>query len=283
MLPTIKHGDVGDLVRAAQLLTKFSKLNEATGQFSADFVAHIVSWQTAHKCTPDGIIGPKTWTAIADDAPTCSTSKNKTSVFTQALQILLDGANLTEDGVYGTRTKNAVAAFQASAGLKADGICGPKTWHALIVGYSSNKNPTDSDITDVPTVDTDGTHINRCVHYLQWDSRWKNVKYSTHTSSQTIGNSGCGPTAMAQIMATWVNDKITPVEMAKLSVENGFRKYSNGTSWEFFKFVFEKYKSYFSKFVQTSGISTLKAALSNGALAVCSMNSNDNGYWTKGG
>ena len=283
MLATIKHGDAGDLVRAAQLLTGYAKRNEASGQYDAYFVAHMVTWQKLHDLTSDGVCGPETWSAIADNAPTCSTSKNKTSAQTQALQILLDGAKLTEDGVYGERTKNAVAAFQASVGLKADGICGPKTWHALIVGNSSNKNPADSDNADVPVVDVGGTHINRCVHYLQWDSRWKNVKYSTHTSSQTIGNSGCGPTAMAQIMATWVNNKITPVEMAKLSVDNGFRKYSNGTSWEFFKFVFEKYKSYFSKFVQTGSISTLKAALSNGALAVCSMNSNDNGFWTKGG
>jgi len=53
--------------------------------------------------------------------------------------------------------------------------------------------------------------LNNCVKYLQWDSKWKNVKYSTHTNAQTIGNSGCGPTSMAMILATWENSNITPV------------------------------------------------------------------------
>lgn len=34
-------------------------------------------------------------------------------------------------GIYDTRTRNMVLAFQAESGLKADGVCGPKTWKAL--------------------------------------------------------------------------------------------------------------------------------------------------------
>lgn len=269
MLKTIRHGDAGDIVRVAQLLTDYAKRNEASGNYDADFVAHMVTWQKFHDLTADGVIGPKTWTKIAEYAPTCSTSKNKTSAATQALQLLLYSANIDADGIYGSKTKNAVAAYQASYGLTADGICGPKTWYALIV--KAGETPSS------------GKVINKCVHYLQWDSRWKNVKYSTHTSSQTIGNSGCGPTAMAQIMATWVDSKITPVEMAKLSVDNGFRTYSSGTAWEYYKFVFEKFQKYFSKFITTRSVPTLKSALDNSALAVCSMNSNDNHFYTKGG
>ncbi len=36
------------------------------------------------------------------------------------------------DGVYGSKTENAVIAFQQAAGLDADGIVGPKTWAALM-------------------------------------------------------------------------------------------------------------------------------------------------------
>lgn len=214
--------------------------------------------------TADGIIGIKTWTKIAASAPTCTTSKNKDSAYTCAVQILVGG--LTVDGIYGSNTKKGVAAYQSANGLEADGKCGPNTWEALIIG----------------AVTPAGKTINECVHYLQWDSKWKNKKYSTHTSSQTIGNSGCGPSSMAQIMATWIDPKITPVEMCELALKGGYRTYDSGTAWGFFKYVFKQYDG-FEKYVDTKSVETLKAALAEGALAVCSMNSNDNHFWTTGG
>ena len=42
------------------------------------------------------------------------------------------------DGVYGTKTKNAVIAFQQSQGLSADGIAGPKTLDALGIGATGS-------------------------------------------------------------------------------------------------------------------------------------------------
>ena len=35
------------------------------------------------------------------------------------------------DGIFGSRTRSAVQAFQKSAELRQDGIVGPKTWRAL--------------------------------------------------------------------------------------------------------------------------------------------------------
>ena len=35
------------------------------------------------------------------------------------------------DGIYGTRTRNAVIAYQRSRGLSADGIVGCDTWRSL--------------------------------------------------------------------------------------------------------------------------------------------------------
>ena len=35
------------------------------------------------------------------------------------------------DGEYGTKTVNAIRAFQKSCGIKVDGICGPNTWTML--------------------------------------------------------------------------------------------------------------------------------------------------------
>lgn len=272
MLETIKHQSTGDLVKVAQYLTGYAKRKEATGTFDADFVAHICAWQSNHGVTPDGEIGQDTWTKIAASAPTCSTAKNKTSAYTCAVQILVGG--LTVDGVYGSNTKRGVAAYQSANGLVADGICGPKTWNKLITGEAAKAEPAQ-------TV-SGGKVLNKCVHYLQWDSRWKNIKYSTHTSSQTIGNSGCGPSSMAQIMATFIDPKITPVEMCQESVAGGYRTYDNGTAWGFFEYTYKRYNG-FSQFVATGSVATLKSALAQGALAVCSMNSNDGGFWTNGG
>lgn len=286
MLQTIKQGDKGDIVRVAQYLTDYCNIKNASGTFDAAFLAHVKDWQDSNGINVDGVIGPETWNAILKKLPTCSTSKNKKSVYICAIQILIGG--LTVDGVYGSKTKNAVAAYQSANGLKVDGICGAKTWACLICGKEI-KSGTDTALkTDTPptpinvTAPTNGKVINKCVHYLQWDSKWKNVKYSTHTSSQTIGNSGCGPTSMAQIMATWIDPKITPVEMCSLAVKGGYRTYDSGTSWGFYKYVFDKYNG-FSKYLATSSVETLKGALAEGALAVCSMNSNDGNFWTKGG
>lgn len=276
---TIKKGYKSDTVKATKYLTGYSAIGKATEDYDDAFVAYVKDWQKANSLSADGIIGPKSWAKIAEKAPTCSTAKNKTSAATCALQILLGG--LTADCVFGTKTKKAVAAFQSAKGLGADGICGPKTWAALI-GVTTSSNTKSNGGTGAGQTTSDGKTLDNCVHYLQWDARWKNKKYSTHTSSQTIGNSGCGPSSMAMIMATVIDSKITPVEMCELSVANGFRTYNSGTAWGFFEFVFKKYSG-FEKFMKTTSVETLKAALSQGALAVCSMNSNDYFFWTKGG
>lgn len=45
--------------------------------------------------------------------------------------------NSTVDGIYGTKTKNAVIYFQKKNGLTADGVCGEKTLAALGMGTAN--------------------------------------------------------------------------------------------------------------------------------------------------
>jgi len=292
MIKTIRHQDSGKEVVAAKLLTGYLSTTEkitdpesylkVNGTFDAGFVAHILAWQGNRSLSPDGIIGPATWTAIAKAAPTCSTSKLRKSGTTLALQLLLDG-NLTADAIYGSRTKAAVTAFQAAAGLKADGICGPKTWNALIVGTGSGATTetgsgTPTATTGTGTAHTPGTFV-QPVDYKQGDSRWGKKMYSNHgDTSQTMANSACGPTAAANVVATLKDKTVTPWTLAQLAMEWGDRTYNNGTAWAFFKHVAERYG--FVKFVQTATLAALKACLDAGGYAVASMGP---GFWTKGG
>lgn len=284
MLATIKHQDKGDLVIVAKLLTGYLKVTKKVTDFAvykskydtfdAGFVSHVVAWQTSHKVTPDGVIDPDTWTAIAESTPTCSTSKNRISGPTLALQVLLDG-NIACDGIYGPRTKAAVAAFQDAMKLSVDGICGPKTWNALIVGKAAATTPTTTPIV-TPTV---GKFV-QPVDYKQYDSKWANKMYSNHNDkSQTMKSSGCGPTATADVVATLKNKSEQPyVQLAQLAMQWGDRTYDNGTNWSFFPHV-QKYFG-FSKMVQSSTWSALTACLDAGGYVVCSMGP---GYWTTGG
>lgn len=273
MLSTIKQGSSGNLVKVSQYMSGYSRIKEASGEFDAAFFEHIKGWQDTQGLTPDGIIGPKTWTKLAEVAPTCSTTENKECAHVCAIQLILGG--LTVDGKYGNNTKKAVAAFQGANGMSTNGKMGPKTWKKLIeLGGSSEGSGSSSE--DIPS---GGVVVNKKpVDYKQYDSKWGKVKYSTHTSSQTIANSGCGPTAMADIVATWWDKSITPKELCALSVANGYRTYDSGTAWGFFEFCAKKYKT--AKFIQTSSIATLKSSLQKGAYAVVSFRKSK---WTNGG
>lgn len=51
------------------------------------------------------------------------------------------------DGTYGTETVNAVKAYQATAGLVVDGICGAKTWTALYDAVQADPEDGEDDVT----------------------------------------------------------------------------------------------------------------------------------------
>lgn len=283
-MKTIRHQDVGVEVVVAKLLTGYvtvsKKITDADSfikihqTFDAGFVAHVLAWQANKGLDSDGVIGPKTWAKIADKAPTCSTSKNRISAPTLALQLLLN-TNITCDAVYGTRTKEAVAVYQSSKGLKADGVCGAKTWAAILTGSSASCGGSSSGGTVTLTPGT----FKQPVDYKQGDKRWGSKMYSNHgDKKQTMANSACGPTSAADVVATLKDASVTPYDLAQKALAWGDRTYSSGTAWGFFKHIAEEY--HFAKFVQSKSIDALKACLDAGGYAVCSMGP---GYWTSGG
>lgn len=253
MLPTIKRGAKGSAVRAAQALLGC----EESGSFDAAFERELRAWQKAQSLAADGILGPASRRALAEQAPLCP---GGSAAAVRALQLLL--GNLEVDGRFGRRTRAALLAYQAASGLKADGICGKESWRALICGEAKQQ-----------------AKFVQPVDYKQADRRWGAQMYSCYGNRrQTIANSGCGPTAMADIVATLKDAKITPPDLCALSVANGHRSRSGGTAWSFFPFVQEKFG--FSRLIETGSLETLKACLDAGGYAVCSMGP---GYWTRGG
>ena len=271
MKETIKKGSSSDLVKVAKYLIEYSERGKAGNTFDAVFQTAVQNWQKKYNLDADGVIGPKSWTKLAELAPTCSTSKNKTSAATCALQILLGG--LTADGVFGAKTKAGVVAFQAASGLTADGVCGPKTWNALIVGVEKVTGSSGGTVTPV------AGKFKSTPDYKQYDSRWGSIMYSNHNDKkQTIKSSGCGPTSMANVVAALKDKNVKPPVLATFAIKNGHRTYNGGTAWAFFKDVAEEYD--FSKFVQTSSITTAKACLDAGGYVVASMGPN---FWTKSG
>ncbi|MBU9369626.1 DUF3380 domain-containing protein [Burkholderia multivorans] len=61
-------------------------------------------------------------------------------------QLVAAGARIDADAIYGSATRGAVVAFQASHGLVADGIAGPKTWATLAAGRRDPRHLTDADL-----------------------------------------------------------------------------------------------------------------------------------------
>lgn len=126
------------------------------------------------------------------------------------------------------------------------------------------------------------------VSYLQTDPRWKNLDYSAPGEKTTIGASGCGPTAMAMVLATWVDQKITPVTECEWALAHGFKAPRQGTYYGYFESAGVRH----GLTVQRLNYTTLygnsksschtkaKAALDAGDLVIACMGK---GNWTSSG
>lgn len=171
---------------------------------------------------------------------------------------------LDADGIFGRLTQAAVVAYQSANGLVPDGIVGPLTW-AKLLEDAPKEPPIESEI--------------RPPDFKQYDPRWRDIMFSNHGDKrQTIGNSGCGPTAMADIVAHWWDADITPVDMCRFAVEHGYREYEGGVSGAFFGAVAERYGA--AKVIRTSNIAVAQSCLEQGGLVVVCFGP---GKWTTGG
>ncbi|MCR4622667.1 MAG: peptidoglycan-binding protein [Clostridiales bacterium] len=174
------------------------------------------------------------------------------------------------DGIFGSGTKAAVKDYQKAHALGADGVVGRQTWTAL--GLME------------PQVYADGTQP---PDFKQYDKRWAGKMYSSHgDKKQTMKSSGCGPTAMADIVAAWWDRNVTPYELALKSLDWGTRTKNSGTASTFFRKVQAEYKA--GKYLTRTSLDDAIQCLQEGGLVVCCFGAGTKGKpgyrkWTKGG
>ncbi|MEG2434831.1 MAG: peptidoglycan-binding protein [Ruthenibacterium sp.] len=127
----------------------------ADGAFGSNMTNATRRFQGQFSLSVDGILGKNSWNKIVlvRNALTALHHTQVTSVypgyalnigasgdsvrFIQSYLNAVLGKNLTIDGQYGNATKTAVVQYQASRGLKADGIVGSITWASLIAAFNA--------------------------------------------------------------------------------------------------------------------------------------------------
>lgn len=72
------------------------------------------------------------------------------------------------------------------------------------------------------------------VDYKQNDSRWGGLNYAVDGERSTIKSAGCGPTSLANVLASIVSPYIDPVTLAAWARYNNYKVKNSGTSYSFF-------------------------------------------------
>ena len=140
--PTIAEGDSGAAVRWLQRALRRTPDPAIVidGVFGPQVTAAVKAFQSGAGLTPDGVVGPKTWNALPEGGPMPTLHLGASGDVVKSLQtVLTNGAPgawaVTPgalDGAFGPGTQASVKAFQAWAGVNADGVVGDATWSASL-------------------------------------------------------------------------------------------------------------------------------------------------------
>lgn len=126
------------------------------------------------------------------------------------------------------------------------------------------------------------------VLYYQTDPRWKNIPYAAKGESSTIGGSGCGPTAMAMVLATWADPSVTPKTECAWAKAHGYKYLNQGTAYSYFVPAAKRYgldcrqitPGYIYGNANSPYHEQARKALDNGDFVIACMGK---GTWTRGG
>ena len=147
-MPMVYWGCTGDAVKTLQ--DKLNALGYNSGNvdgiFGAKTYAAVTAFQKANSLGVDGIVGKLTWGKLYGVSPAMPVetttvvgrpmvSYGSRGDAVRKLQELLNALGYdcgSVDGIFGSKTKAAVLAFQKANGLGVDGIVGPLTWGKLV-------------------------------------------------------------------------------------------------------------------------------------------------------
>lgn len=138
-LPVLTRGAHGGHVYGVQARLRdhgFSLVVD--GVFGPETEAAVMAFRYARGLARVGVVDDPTWRALLSGPtlPTLRYGSTGPYVFFLQQRLIDSGFNPgTVDGIFGSRTRSAVVAFQQARGLAADGVVGPQTWGALLRGY----------------------------------------------------------------------------------------------------------------------------------------------------
>lgn len=133
--PLLRNGSQGNFVYLLQfILNQYGYNLSVDGIFGTRTLNAVRDFQRNNSLSVDGLVGNNTWKTLLTLPPYPLLKQNYRGAYVTFLQQLLE-SNLYPvggiDGIFGTRTLNAVQAFQQANGLTVDGIVGNNTWNAL--------------------------------------------------------------------------------------------------------------------------------------------------------
>jgi len=141
-------------------------------------------------------------------------------------------------------------------------------------------DPTSADYLDHAGLDFSGvifTDGATAVHYYnQLDAHWKDLPYGM---TSTIGEAGCGPTALAMAVSSLTGTVIDPIQMSTWAYQNGYLCEGSGS----YHSLIPNGAAYFDLSVKSAALNDPQAivdALANGKLVVAIMGK---GHFTTSG
>ena len=190
----LRYGSEGESVR--QLQTNLAALGfysgSITGHYGSKTEAAVASFQRTNGLTADGIAGTKTLASISAKASKSSSSSSSSSSSGTSLNTSMTVSSGSKNdnvkklqqmlktlgyytgsitGSFGSKTKDAVIAFQKSKGLTADGIAGSKTLAAINSDYKNGSSASSSASSKAANV--------LYSYFVNWRNRYANGEYCT--------------------------------------------------------------------------------------------------------
>ena len=134
--PLLKSGSRNNFVFLLQFILKnqYNQNIGVDGIFGQKTQNAVRNFQQTNSLSVDGIVGQNTWKTLLTLTPEPLLKRGSRGAYTRYLQQLLESKMIPVsgiDGIFGSKTENAVRRFQQDNGLTVDGIVGTNTWNAL--------------------------------------------------------------------------------------------------------------------------------------------------------